>query len=732
MKKKLQIIIPLLLAGAAVFAERYYLHEVQRPMFVRDASEQMSLKLGQFQAGIKEKIQEGFFHKYLILESISSDQIAALFEVHPMARGVTVFNPDLHIMSATNPEYPLSRVVGVLEKVRKERRETFMVTDKGIEVFFPILWGDEPEGFVSVLYPVFGGHDETIAFICSLTREELYLGSQKSLSFGERELFKEKLRMTQMQSKNHAVLKLEKSYDIYWQYDPALRLYYGQITLAAPFWSYISFYISLFTACALLVLLISRRPQRQEDLDSLEASLQKNRETLAHLAQNLNQISRLPDHTNTLTPEKVIERADSELPESSRPERVYEPGGYTEHPRAMDFVLFDPLEKNWQTIFPAEPKELEEEEPLFEKTPLVEPPPAEEEPPFTEEEPALIEEGLDEKTAELRKRAFSSELLELMDEVTHPEEIQDQERAAEIEDLSEAAALFHEELQGLSINPYGESLKELYSGELDMKDMEAVLEHIRKRMHAGGLLLVVFDKEQGCYVPCAAAGLESSWKENFFLLHNDNVIPFDPIGAQLLKVDAEKKEEPFFQKRFLPEHLDDLESLYIFPMHSYRVRSALVGVYLSSSSQEVQVDDAVNVTKIEQYLKELAPAVSQLEEKIGGYHAQEHFKTVISELKGVIATGFPETTVIHAEPIIPIDLAAYEKIEKLCVPMLSHGERLILVHPAHFVILLKRAFKKESEERNRQFVEAVQSVTEDVTWRVLEYPENGKNLFSYF
>ncbi len=693
---KLKVIaVTVLISVFSWLVEYGYMQFSYTPGLMERMTGEFAAQITKLDDAVSQKIHNGYFQKFLIIESISRDHILALRKIYPAIREGMVFNANRHLMSSTVSHFPLNEIVPLLDVAAETKQPVDFISTIGYQRIYPIHsnGGKRPEGYVSFIVGLPELAGDSVSFAAGSSRSIVYLNSKTPLSEGERAYFQEKLISISMTSGNHATIRLEKKWDIYWVFDPNRMIYFGSLRPAPPLYAYLSFYITFLNLLYAISFFMKNRKPENEHLTILEESLRKNRETLMALRENFSGLTETPNYLNylDLEREKVVSGTSLEgLSEGGYGPATYGVSGVP-FPK-MDFILLNPLEEKWI-------------EPLIQDTKEA--------------------EGLRQVADELRDRVFSEELKELMDEVEHPPE-------TGIEETIEKIRNFEKEFAATDLNEFAESLRQIYSGDIVGEEIEVPLMHLGKMIAADGMMLMQYDKNHGCYSVYANAGVSDEWQKSFYLLRNDAILPYDNRDGNLIEIGEEIKEHQFFKKRIPAGDIDSLAGLRIIPMQKYNVLACLVAVYnegpltqpgpLSEGLEEAVSENAERV--FQKSIEEISPLVRKLQAISQGYHATDHYKEAIQELKTVIEGGAEQVRVIHAELEKPLSVDSYSHVEYLCRKFLKPEERLLLIHPRHLVFYLLTSGQKEAEK-------ALDELEQEIRWRSYRFPDDGRNFLYY-
>lgn len=685
----------LALALLSWFAEYGYLKRVYTPRLMGNMIEEFGAQIEGLDKAVLEKIQNGYFKRFLIIESISRDRILELRNIHPLVREAVVFSANRHIMSSTTGNYTLGEAVNLFDILSQNRRPLDYVTGNGYERIYPIYSNGDglPEGFVTFILRIPRMPGDSISFAANPGRKAIYFDEGAPLSAGEKAYFHEKLLGISMMGGAHETISLDKKWDIYWGYDGAKALYFGSLQPAAGVFAYTSFYITLACLAFSLSFLMKERGPKNQKLSILEESLLKNRETLQVLKENISDLAESASAMNypDFDREKVVSETSAEgLAEGGYGPTTYGIGA-TPTPK-MDFILLNPLEERWI-------------EPLIKDS----------------EGAGRLREIADD----LRDRVFSEELKELMDEVGSPSD-------TDFNETVERIRSFEEEFGNTELNSFGESLRQIYSGDIAGEEMEVPLMHLSRLLSADGMMLMSYDKKHSCFVVSVCSGIEEDWRKSFYLLRQDSIFPFDDEKGGVVDFDAEKISNPFLKKRIPEADLNEVAGLRIIPMMRHNVMACLVAVYKHGElSQEGGLAHGLRRTKsvrieeaLERSLQEMAPLVYKMQSVAHSYHAQEHYKEAIQELKSVIEGGSEKVLVVHAELEKPLSMEAYSHVEDLCRRFLKPDERLLLLHPRHLIFYLTSSSEGGAKR-------ALEEINQSIEWRAFRFPDDGRNFLYY-
>lgn len=323
-----------------------------------------------------------------------------------------------------------------------------------------------------------------------------------------------------------------------------------------------------------------------------------------------------------------------------------------------------------------------------------------------------------EKGQQLRKKAFTPEVINLMKDVAKPDVSQKQ--------LLQKVDEFQKKWGRPDIQPWTSYLNEVYFDEVTKEEIFNLLAKIVTMINADAGALLTYDPYLGCYRSFSTVGMPAASENKLFVLDDDPHLRFNREKIHEILVTSENLNDVYFTKRFISSFVKSLYAIYSFPLIKFGTDSFLVLFYKQKPVKNIQ--EVLRSSAFEQYPKELTPALKfflfEKPERGSGDQTLEMLKS----LREITGHARRKAHVIHIFSNTGISDRIVLAIEKRLRKILIDPEKFFYNTPNHLLLFLSMT---KPEYRPEKVLTEIASFIPDLIADHLTFPEIGKNYYSY-
>ncbi|MES0490306.1 MAG: hypothetical protein ABUK01_09960 [Leptospirales bacterium] len=684
--------IMILVTFSLVVLEYWFRNYNELERGLSDYSTGVIAEIENFNEKIEAEVQSGKFSRYFWLNSLSEDTLKEIESVNHAVKSVVLIDKNFHVFASTNGNFQIESLLPYLKGLKNNGSSKMALLPGGIFGIYKVLgyYGDKAIGYLVFETAIKAYHPETVTFFIPPSRNFIRINEPERVSLNEIKKIEQKLIEVSLSEESFTSVDLGRPHRIIWKRIPLGDNYVGLLLPTPSLNGYYSIYAFIISLFLLGFIFFREKTDVMTNSDVIRMILEKNRDSLDILRNNMGKIE------NALKPqdfkiEKPVEGSvvleKNQVAAQPIHMRVVEEWGEEMEPPEMQFVLLDPMQEEW--LVPAKEK--------FDLKEI-------------------------EKAEELRQRAFSDELMNLMDEVGRG-------KKDVVDSLGREVEIFEEQFADMRFSEYGRILQRLYEASEPTEEMEAAFHYIKESMHADGLCLMFFDNQIGCYSYIMGAGVEDFWRHHVYILYNDPIIKVSTEEVCDTTIASEKRIDPFFAKRFPAEEIGSIAGLRTVPLHSFKMNGLLLAIYNKKSDQEEGdewISRAGEYSRVhgDVYIHGIIPALRKAYHTGQHFHARYQYKELLRELKGAILTRTGPITVLHAEVTRQWNKEELRYIESESEQLMKYNEKLIISTPNHIVMILH-------ETTGKQITPMFDEVSEEIEYREYVYPDYGKSLFIY-
>ena len=694
MLKSRKFVFSAVILSLLLFAmENWYINHFYPKNSIADYAKRVVNSIEEIEESVSAEVVGQNVSSYFWIQSLSADNITQLRSLHPDILDVILIDKNNHIFSPSGTDFPVKNNLGVLKNIRKSNKPITLLLDNGFYSFYPIFSevGDQYLGVLILSLKVQGFHPDAITFFMPSTRSYLWIRESKKIAIHDSELLQSALQEVSITDDSSFSISLSRSWAVHWAALSMGPLFVGVMIPAQAFYTYLSFYISILLFIILAVLEINTKSKTMSNTEVIKMILEKNHESLANLKSNMSKIEEsIMPHSELIMEKSVVGKIVTDKTLDKMPTHgVVNEEDLQDAVHTFDtkeFILLDPLNEEW--IEPVEE--------------------------------ADIDFGKYERTEELKERAFSPELMNLLDEVRKSKEDRLDKSLEEFEK-------FEESFETLYLDEYGQILRRLYEAKEPVESLSKAFDFIRNEMMADGLCLMLFDKNLGCYSMAVTSNISDSMQERLYLLHRDPVIELESGKVLDTEIDDSIRADVFFRKRFNEEEAANVQFIRSISLHDFQMNACLLAFYNKESEFESDYPQRMGKwtnSHFQLYVQGIIPAISKLYHGKISYKARYPYKELIDELKGFTTIKGENIKVLHVRPKAAWSDEALQQISQECRSKLKTDERMIISTPSHIVFFTEASY-----------VEPLQTLfktrDEEVDLEEHTYPDEGRSFFIY-
>lgn len=658
-KKIFLILLPVFISSLIFFAESEVLFPWRHRAKMKDSMLSFQQDLDALTQKVTYEEESGFLPSLLAQRTVSVKSLQTLKSWSPHILSVFTFDENFSLTSATSEDF--IDTPALLQKksdsLTKKLSWKWLLTEKG---FFLITRTGET--------------GEISGYLALRIRPPAEPGILAGLSSADE-------KISYLYPKTSEKVEGSK-YTIFW---PQLGLHYiHYLPPQRPYESPAFFLIPLSLVLSLLLYFQLANPFQQRDTTrrQIEDALRRQSKTLEQLKNNLADTEH--SFSTTDIKEKIVQGISEEVTDES--------GAF-----AADETK---LSSSTKII------ELSQDRKDF-----IWPSPASAE--WNPEKAEIDETQLPERARLARRRTFSGDVKNLIDEIAEPEK-----REKTLSRVNEITSAFKSQL----IEPWTTYLNEVYFDQVTLGEIIMGLEYINREMRADGVALMRYNPYIGCYETFATASLESGSQLQLYMLAEDPLIPSKEKEFTFTEVTSEIKENPYFLKRFMPDTLERMGMVLTISMHEHFLNSFLIAIF-NKGNNLAKTSIAIR-QKISKQLHEIMPAMKYFFQEQDKYLHTNQTREMIKELR--LSTGHArlDLRIIHLYTELLINKNIFRTIRSEVSQVLSESDRLIFNSPNHLLLLTRQ------EDLSK--IEAVfKRLIPDIVMETTHFPDLGKNFYMY-
>jgi hypothetical protein len=320
-------------------------------------------------------------------------------------------------------------------------------------------------------------------------------------------------------------------------------------------------------------------------------------------------------------------------------------------------------------------------------------------PTLTPQEANTVVQQLTEDDKKLRERAFSSELMGLMDAMGKPIA----GKAIAQDDVSNAAILlaiddFQDGYRFPEINQYLFYLNELYFDDVTDVELAQSMRVAGNAVQSGDFAIMLYDSSHAVFKTGFIHGIPPEIKDTFYLLPKDSILPNDFPDYGYVEIKAQLRKNPYFKKRFPTGFADALLGLHIFTIKENYLRARIV--FFDRTRGGGLVDPDI-IHTVRSYLKQLAPAMHMYFKEADSptTNSRDLAEWAVQELKECVSLHEADAPFISQyvfETALP--LSSVLQITREVTQKLGEGEKIIFLSPSHLVVVHAQTATRAIEE----------------------------------
>jgi len=676
----------LILLTSLFILERYYFTHFQDKSLFLDEVDSIHRSLGKSKVKIFQMIETGYFNKFFVTNSISVDDMDVARKLVGNIEEVLLFDNNYHLVGVSGGVFKYEDFFEVMSKsngvIEKE-----ILFDYGLYSIFRVdsITEKAVAGFVAIKWNIQKWNNESSIFYLTPGKNRFYLVNSEILTAIDKQKIWNHFIDLSFHENSYDTIFLNGKWRIYWKYIPDSNYYMGLILPDHPIYSFYSFWIIALIFLMLPISLIKEYFISQRKIQILEKVVTESETTIRNLYSGLEKITSVVNYEGIdIENEKVVSGTvlhDDDL-EHEETESLY-----SVKKDDLNFIFLDPLDDRWMET-------ITEKEEIFDLS----------------------------RMDQLREKAFSAELLDLIDLVSKGEK---KEQISTDSDKFESRDFSETEFYDKS---YANLLTSLYRNEINITDVINVMDYLTNLVQADALLLLKSDYLTSGYVPVVTNRGKEAYRNNFYMVYNDSILPFNQEREVDLVITDSLRGDSFFTKRFPAGLSENIELIKIVPIHPYDVDAYLVALYLKNSSErkktlEAKLQEYQNIN-ISYYLESYAPVVNSYIISDNSHAAVDYYKKIYYEFKNAIVRGNGSMSVLHLKTKENFDTKFYNFVLEKCKEILIDFERCLILKPNHFMIIA-------SGESVKQISTTIFAQNPDCSMISYHYPENGRALYTY-